>query len=157
MPRKKIEKNSTGQKEPKLTSTASLSEQPTTIPETKVEAKPVRDDYSAIECDGVRVRHHNPGGDASRMFDYLASCPKVPLFIPLGWGEKEGAEQWAQMNDLAIIIQKNKMVMVPKPLSDHLMESLSFTANALAPFTVAKDGKVIRSTESKHPFAHHGE
>lgn len=112
-------------------------------------------DYASLEVPGVKVRRFNPvmenvNGEhvkspAWRMLENLVSQPKVPCFIPLGWGEKEGAKQFAQMNDLAFWIRKNQMVQLPRQLVEHLLESLKYTNEALNPFVIDGDGKVVRA------------
>ena len=110
---------------------------------------------------GVQVRHFDMGkspmSDAEQQFRYLIREPSVPFYIPLGWGEKDGAKQWVQRNELAMWIDKGRMVNLPKPIADQLMESLKMTEIAQRPFAILKNGQVVRTTESAEPFSSHGE
>ncbi len=100
------------------------------------------------ETEGVRVRHFDankdPMSDAEKQYRHYATCPLVPFYIPLGWGEKMGAEQWFQANDLAVIIKKGQMVTIPKPIAESLAESLKLTADALNPLVLDGDGRMRR-------------
>jgi hypothetical protein len=98
--------------------------------------------YPEIEGEGVRVRPFDPNGDAGRMYNNLASQPKVPCYCPLGLGEAPGAWQWYQANDLVIEIKKGKIAMVPQQVQETLMESLRLTSDAINPMVVA-EGKVV--------------
>ena len=63
--------------------------------------------------------------DAKAVKKKLSVEPKVPYTIPLGFGEKVGAEESVTINGYRIVIKKGVRVMLPMTVVDLLDEYLN--------------------------------
>lgn len=74
--------------------------------------------------------------------EYLSTEPKIPLFVPLLPGEKDGAVLEVGYNGYNFFIKKGYMVEVPKTIHEIVFNNLQATAQAGKEFLIDRNKNV---------------
>lgn len=109
------------QESPLPDSTPEKNEFPTSVKEETIFQPPVSLASENLKESGI-AQNTSLGSEELRVREEIWSQPLVTVMIPLEEGEKMGASHPVTINGYRLVVPKNTMVKVPKPIAEMLAE-----------------------------------